>query len=28
VRSVGLDLVSRSYVLIDTRTLDYEHRLL
>jgi len=28
VRSVGLDLVSRSYLLIDTRTLDYEHRLL
>jgi Icc-related predicted phosphoesterase len=28
VRSLGLDLVSRSYVLIDTRTLDYEHRLL
>ncbi len=26
VRSVGLDLVSRSYLLIDTRTLEYEHR--
>jgi predicted phosphodiesterase len=28
VRSVGLDLVSRSYLLIDTGTLDYQHRLL
>ncbi len=26
VRSVGLDLVSRSYLLIDARTLDYELR--
>jgi Icc-related predicted phosphoesterase len=25
VRSIGLDLVSRSYLLIDTRTLDTEH---
>jgi Icc-related predicted phosphoesterase len=28
VRSVGLDLVTRSYLLIDRRTLEYEHRLL
>ncbi len=27
VTSIGLDLVSRSYLLIDARTLEYEHRL-
>jgi hypothetical protein len=27
VRSIGLDLVSRSYLLIDGRTLEYEQKI-